>query len=341
MPVISAAAAGASTAHAPITAAIVVSARTCGALRDRPRKAPCAVPVAACALPAWCSLRPIRRVISRIRLRRSSTLAGPGSKRGSRREGSGLHRRRRQRGHPPRGAPRPGAGHGGRARAGPLRRPQPCRRGAARRPLSGAAREPDATSRASRSSGTVEACGERVNGVAARRPRLRPRRRRRPGRPRRRARALRRARCPSALDEARPPPCPRRSSRRTTPSRSQAGLRPGETLLVHGAAGGVGTAAVQIGVVAGARVLGGVRSAEARRARRELGAEPIQDDGFADAVLASHRRARGGRDARARRRAALPRQPRGDRAEGPDRDRRCRRRPGGRRCRCSRSWRGA
>src|SRR3954466_12977437 len=35
---------------------------------------------------------------------------------------------------------------------------------------------------------------------------------------------------------------------------TQAGLRPGEHLLVHGAAGGVGTAAVQLGRQAGARV---------------------------------------------------------------------------------------
>ncbi|MBA3421778.1 MAG: alcohol dehydrogenase catalytic domain-containing protein, partial [Thermoleophilaceae bacterium] len=35
---------------------------------------------------------------------------------------------------------------------------------------------------------------------------------------------------------------------------SQAGLEPGERLLVHGAAGGVGTAAVQLGRAAGARV---------------------------------------------------------------------------------------
>src|SRR5215212_1461214 len=35
---------------------------------------------------------------------------------------------------------------------------------------------------------------------------------------------------------------------------TQAGLRPGDHLLVHGAAGGVGTAAVQLGRAAGARV---------------------------------------------------------------------------------------
>jgi NADPH2:quinone reductase len=66
--------------------------------------------------------------------------------------------------------------------------------------------------------------------------------------------------------------------------RSQAGLTPGETLLVHGAAGGVGTAAVQIGVVTGARVLGVVRSNQAADAVRELGGEPIENESFVRGV---------------------------------------------------------
>ena len=65
---------------------------------------------------------------------------------------------------------------------------------------------------------------------------------------------------------------------------SQAGLRMGETLLVHGAAGGVGNAAVQLGLAAGARVLGTVRSDAAGASVRALGAEAVQDDEFADAV---------------------------------------------------------
>jgi putative PIG3 family NAD(P)H quinone oxidoreductase len=43
---------------------------------------------------------------------------------------------------------------------------------------------------------------------------------------------------------------------------TQAGLQAGERLLVHGAAGGVGTAAVQLGSVAGARVTATVRREE-------------------------------------------------------------------------------
>jgi putative PIG3 family NAD(P)H quinone oxidoreductase len=66
---------------------------------------------------------------------------------------------------------------------------------------------------------------------------------------------------------------------------TQAGLRPGETLLVHGASGGVGSAAVQIGVSSGARVLAAVRSDEAAALVESLGAEAIRDNGFADAVV--------------------------------------------------------
>jgi NADPH:quinone reductase len=61
---------------------------------------------------------------------------------------------------------------------------------------------------------------------------------------------------------------------------SQAGLRPGEHLLVHGAAGGVGTAAVQLGRAAGARVTGTVRREELRPAVEELGARAIDPEGF-------------------------------------------------------------
>ena len=61
---------------------------------------------------------------------------------------------------------------------------------------------------------------------------------------------------------------------------SQAGLRPGEHLLVHGAAGGVGTAAVQLGRAAGARVTATVRREELRPRVEELGARAIDPEGF-------------------------------------------------------------
>ena len=49
---------------------------------------------------------------------------------------------------------------------------------------------------------------------------------------------------------------------------TQAGLRAGERLLVHGGAGGVGTAAVQLGLAAGARVTATVRNPDLRERRR-------------------------------------------------------------------------
>jgi NADPH:quinone reductase len=56
----------------------------------------------------------------------------------------------------------------------------------------------------------------------------------------------------------------------------------GETLLVHGAAGGVGTAAVQLGAAAGARVIATVRSPGNRDAVAALGADEVVDpEGFA------------------------------------------------------------
>lgn len=63
---------------------------------------------------------------------------------------------------------------------------------------------------------------------------------------------------------------------------TQAALRPGEHLLVHGAAGGVGTAAVQLGRMAGARVTATVRREELRAQVEELGASAIDPEGFED-----------------------------------------------------------
>ncbi|MDQ6776012.1 MAG: NAD(P)H-quinone oxidoreductase [Actinomycetota bacterium] len=63
---------------------------------------------------------------------------------------------------------------------------------------------------------------------------------------------------------------------------TQAGLRPGERLLVHGAAGGVGTAAVQLAHALGARVTATVRRAELRDEVAGLGAEVIDPEGFGE-----------------------------------------------------------
>jgi NADPH2:quinone reductase len=61
---------------------------------------------------------------------------------------------------------------------------------------------------------------------------------------------------------------------------TQCGLGAGEHLLVHGAAGGVGTAAVQLGVTAGARVTATVRRAEMREAVAALGAAVVAPEDF-------------------------------------------------------------
>jgi putative PIG3 family NAD(P)H quinone oxidoreductase len=63
---------------------------------------------------------------------------------------------------------------------------------------------------------------------------------------------------------------------------TQAELRPGEHLLVHGGAGGVGTAAIQLAPAMGARATATVRREELRAQVAELGAEAIAPEGFAE-----------------------------------------------------------
>ena len=76
----------------------------------------------------------------------------------------------------------------------------------------------------------------------------------------------------------------------------RAHLQPGETLLVHAAAGGVGTAAVQLGRAAGARVIavvgGGPGSVKAQVARR-CGADVVVDRQTEDVVAAVKEATRG------------------------------------------------
>lgn len=61
---------------------------------------------------------------------------------------------------------------------------------------------------------------------------------------------------------------------------TQAGLSEGDRLLVHGGAGGVGTAAVQLGAALGAEVVATVRNADLRPRVAELGAEAVDPEGF-------------------------------------------------------------
>ena len=62
---------------------------------------------------------------------------------------------------------------------------------------------------------------------------------------------------------------------------TQGRLRPGERLLVNGAAGGVGTAAIQLAHAAGAHVTASVRNTDAHAGCATLGADAvIEPDGF-------------------------------------------------------------
>jgi NADPH:quinone reductase-like Zn-dependent oxidoreductase len=61
---------------------------------------------------------------------------------------------------------------------------------------------------------------------------------------------------------------------------TQAGLGVGERVLVHGAAGGVGMAAVQLATMAGARVSATVRDDAARAHIAALGVNALEPDGF-------------------------------------------------------------
>ncbi|MEU9390732.1 NADPH:quinone oxidoreductase family protein [Streptomyces sp. NPDC048324] len=76
----------------------------------------------------------------------------------------------------------------------------------------------------------------------------------------------------------------------------RARLEAGETLLVHAAAGGVGSAAVQLGKAAGATVIGVVGGAEKAAVARELGCDVVVDRKSED-VVAAVKEATGGRGA--------------------------------------------
>lgn len=67
----------------------------------------------------------------------------------------------------------------------------------------------------------------------------------------------------------------------------RARLQPGETLLVHGAAGGTGLATVDVGKLMGARVIATARSPERLAVCEQLGADHVIDysGGFRDKVL--------------------------------------------------------
>ena len=110
---------------------------------------------------------------------------------------------------------------------------------------------------------------------------------------------------------------------------TQAELAVGERLLVHGAAGGVGMAAVQLGAMAGARVTATVRDAAAREQIAALGVLALEPGG-----LRGPRPVR--RDPRAGRRAEPRREHAGAGAARPDQHHRRGRRARRRSSTCSR-----
>jgi NADPH2:quinone reductase len=63
---------------------------------------------------------------------------------------------------------------------------------------------------------------------------------------------------------------------------TQAELRPGERMLVHGGAGGVGTAAIQLACAVGATAFATVRREELREQVAALGAQVVAPEGFAE-----------------------------------------------------------
>ncbi len=72
--------------------------------------------------------------------------------------------------------------------------------------------------------------------------------------------------------------------------------RPGSTLLVHSAAGGVGSMLVQMGRIAGCRVIGVVGASHKVTAVTELGADAVIDKSAGDLWAAAERHAPGGYD---------------------------------------------
>ena len=105
--------------------------------------------------------------------------------------------------------------------------------------------------------------------------------------------------------------------------RTAAKVQPGESVVVHGAAGGVGSLAVQLGKPMGAgRVIASASSEEKRALALELGADAAVDsapDGLKERLIEANGGKPGGRGVRDRRRPGLRREHRGARAVRADR----------------------
>ncbi len=89
---------------------------------------------------------------------------------------------------------------------------------------------------------------------------------------------------PEALDELAAAAVPEAFVTAHDAALTQGQLRPGELLVVNGANGGVGTAAVQIATVCGARVLATLRDTSLHEAVARLGATVAQPEELAEAA---------------------------------------------------------
>ncbi|MBV8399317.1 MAG: zinc-binding dehydrogenase, partial [Acetobacteraceae bacterium] len=74
-------------------------------------------------------------------------------------------------------------------------------------------------------------------------------------------------------------------------------LKPGETVIIHGAAGGVGTLAIQIAKLRGAKVLATASDEEGLALATRLGADAVVNGRTGDIAAAAHRLAPAGVDA--------------------------------------------
>ena len=78
-------------------------------------------------------------------------------------------------------------------------------------------------------------------------------------------------RCPEKLED----PGQRERAKQADDFEARAGLAQGETLLVHAGAGGVGSAAIQLGKAMGARVIAAASTAEKLAVCKERGADEL------------------------------------------------------------------
>ncbi|WP_418607591.1 zinc-binding dehydrogenase [Georgenia sp. SUBG003] len=133
------------------------------------------------------------------------------------------------------------------------------------------------------------AAGDRVEDGAAQVLRTGPGRRPEGGAARAESPRAARSPCrppPPGSTSSTPPPCPEAACTAWSNLVHVAGLRAGETVLVHGGSGGVGSVAIQLAAAVGARVLTTAGGAERTARCRDLGADVAIDHRTEDVVTA-------------------------------------------------------